>query len=117
MKVTVHGLKNCDTCRKAVKWLDNANREYAFVDVRQSPPTSAVLKSALATVGVDKLVNKRSTTWRSLSESERALATDGQALSLLEAHPTLMKRPLLVVDTAVTVGFDPADPVWQSVNR
>ncbi len=83
----LYGLKTCDTCRKALKSLEEAD----FVDVRADGVPDAVLEAALGTFG-EALVNTRSTTWRGLSEAERA----NDPLALLKAHPTLMKRPLIV---------------------
>lgn len=87
-EMILYGLKTCDTCRKALKSLPEAE----FVDVRADGMPEGVLEMALAQFGT-ALVNARSTTWRGLSEEQR-----GQApLDLLRAHPTLMKRPLIVV--------------------
>lgn len=82
----VYGLKTCDTCRKALKSLDNAE----FRDLRADGLPADVAQAAHAKFGAD-LVNRRSTTWRQLSEAERA--RDPRAL--LADHPTLMKRPLI----------------------
>ena len=82
----VYGLKNCDTCRKALKSLTDAQLR----DVRADGVPADVLKSAYDSFGA-ALVNTRSTTWRGLSEAERA----GDPLALLTTHPTLMKRPLI----------------------
>ncbi|MEO1380671.1 MAG: ArsC/Spx/MgsR family protein, partial [Pseudomonadota bacterium] len=76
------GLKSCDTCRKARKALPDAE----FVDVREQGVPAAVLEAALDVFG-DALINTRSTTWRALSDEDRALAS----LALLQAHPTVMK--------------------------
>lgn len=85
--MTLYGLKTCDTCRKALKALNGVD----FVDVRADGVPDEVLALAHATFG-DRLVNKASTTWRGLSEAERAR----DPLELLRAHPSLMKRPLIV---------------------
>ena len=82
----LYGLKNCDTCRKALKSLSDAR----LCDVRTDGIAENVLKSAYAQFGYD-LVNTRSTTWRGLDEAERAR----DPLELLAAHPALMKRPLI----------------------
>ncbi|MGH1355548.1 MAG: ArsC/Spx/MgsR family protein [Thalassovita sp.] len=82
----IYGLKNCDTCRKALKALNNAE----LVDVRQTPLSAEFLAEAQQKFA-EKLVNTRSTTWRGLSEQERARP----ALELLTEHPALMKRPLI----------------------
>ena len=93
----IYGLKNCDTCRAARKALPEAE----FVDVRESGVPAEMMEAALAQFG-DKLVNTRSTTWRGLSEEERA----GAPLDLLAAHPALMKRPLIVSDGEMHLGWD-----------
>lgn len=85
--MTLYGLKTCDTCRKALKALNGVD----FVDVRADGVPADVLALAHATFG-DRLVNKASTTWRGLSEDARARGP----LELLRAHPSLMKRPLIV---------------------
>ncbi|PSL21793.1 ArsC/Spx/MgsR family protein [Shimia abyssi] len=90
------GLKNCDTCRKALKVLNDVD----FLDVRADGVPPQVLEQAYATFG-DALVNSRSTTWRGLSESERARP----ALELLNEHPTLMKRPLIERDGVLYLGW------------
>jgi arsenate reductase len=83
----LYGLKTCDTCRKALKSIADAE----FVDVRADGVPQEVLAQALETFGAD-LVNTRSTTWRGLDAETRALP----AADLLRMHPTLMKRPLIV---------------------
>lgn len=82
----LYGLKNCDTCRKALKSLEG----YDLVDVRQEPLSAELLIAAHAQFG-EKLLNTRSTTWRGLPETERARPP----LDLLRDHPALMKRPLI----------------------
>ncbi len=91
------GLKTCDTCRKALKALPEAR----LVDVRGDGVPADTLERAHSEFG-DKLVNTRSTTWRGLSEEERARP----ALELLRAHPALMKRPLIEKDGALFLGWD-----------
>ena len=93
MSLTLYGLKNCDTCKKALAALG----EVSFVDIRAEADLTKKVPEWLAAAGPDTLVNKRSTTWRRLSEDERA--ADPQAL--LIANPTLIKRP--VIETAGTV--------------
>lgn len=93
----LYGLKNCDTCRKAYKALPGA----AFVDLRADGVPSELMAAAYARFG-DKLVNTRSTTWRGLSESDRARP----ALDLLADHPALMKRPLIVDADDMWLGWD-----------
>ncbi|WP_415403657.1 arsenate reductase family protein [Tateyamaria sp. SN3-11] len=92
----MYGLKTCDTCRKAIKALPQAR----FVDVRAEGVPADVMEAARAAFG-DALVNTRSTTWRGLSEAERG----GEPAALLAAHPTLMKRPLIVDGATMHLGW------------
>ncbi|WP_420586668.1 ArsC/Spx/MgsR family protein [Ruegeria sp.] len=92
----LYGLKNCDTCRKALKSLPNAE----FVDVRADGVPDSVMQQALDAFG-GALLNTRSTTWRGLDEAERARPS----LDLLADHPTLMKRPLIEHDGALYLGW------------
>ncbi|MGR3272269.1 arsenate reductase [Thalassococcus profundi] len=94
----LYGLKTCDTCRKARKALPDAD----FVDVRDDGVPEEILKRALGRFG-PALVNTRSTTWRDLSEAERA----NDPLAQLQTHPTLMKRPLLVAGDTMYLGWTP----------
>lgn len=93
----IYGLQTCDTCRKAQRALPAAG----FVDVRAEGLPETVRDAALATFG-DRLLNTRSTTWRGLSEAERAQAPE----ALLAAHPTVMKRPLIVDGDRMVLGWD-----------
>lgn len=92
----IYGLKTCDTCRKAIKALPGAR----FVDVRVDGVPNNVMTRALDAFG-DALVNTRSATWRGLSDAERGHAPQ----ELLAAHPALMKRPLIVDDDALYLGW------------
>lgn len=92
----LYGLKNCDTCRKALKLLPDAE----LVDVRADGISDGVLQKALEQFG-DALLNTRSTTWRGLSEEERQITP----LELLKAHPALMKRPLIEHEGALKLGW------------
>ncbi|SPF78388.1 ArsC/Spx/MgsR family protein [Pseudoprimorskyibacter insulae] len=95
----LYGLKTCDTCRKARKALP----EHDYVDVRDDGVPQDVLAAAYAALGAD-LLNTRSTTWRGLSEADRARP----ALDLLADHPTLMKRPLIEQDGTFYLGWTKA---------
>ena len=86
----IYSLKSCDTCRKAIKAVTAAGHALDIVDVRADGVPPSELARFLERFGED-LVNRRSTTWRGLSEVERA----GDPATLLQAHPTLMKRPVI----------------------
>jgi len=95
----IYGLKNCDTCRKAIKALPDAQ----LVDVRKDGVPADLLARAHAQFGA-ALVNTRSTTWRGLDEAERG----ADPLELLAAHPALMKRPLIAVGEDLFLGWNDA---------
>lgn len=94
----IYGLKTCDTCRKAIKSLPDAE----FIDVRSVGIPTQVLEDAYLALG-EKLLNTRSTTWRELSQDERKRP----ALALLRDHPTLMKRPLIQTSGQFYLGWTP----------
>ena len=101
----VYGLKNCDTCKKAIKALEAAGKEFFVTDVRADGVPSDLLAAWVLALGSDALVNRRSTTWRGLSDAEKAGAEGEGATALMAQHPTLMKRPVIVADGAVHVGW------------
>jgi len=106
--LTVYGIKQCDTVRKALKWLDQRGVEYQFQDFRIDGLPTALLQSWLDSDFSDRLVNRRSTTWRQLSEEQRG--SEGDALlKLLLQFPTLIKRPVFVTDQIVAIGFNPKE--------
>ncbi len=106
--IKLWGLKNCDSCRKALKALQAENQDVELNDVREHPPGSTRLNKWLREFGADKLVNRRSTTWRTLSEAERALDNNKAVVALLETHPALMKRPLIESGKQLHLGFNDA---------
>ena len=106
--LTVYGIKQCDTVRKALKWLDQQGIEHCFHDFRTDGLTAELLQTWLDSDFADKLVNRRSTTWRQLSEAQRQ--SEGEALlNLLLQFPTLIKRPVFVQEQIVAIGFNPKE--------
>jgi len=105
--VVVYGLPNCDTCRKARRWLERKGIDYHFVDYRAEPVRSDTLRHwANELGGWDALVNRASSTWRQLPEARRSPGSAAEWIVLLRDHPALIKRPVLVTaDGAVSVGF------------
>lgn len=107
MTATIYGLKNCDTCRKALKWLARFDIPHVFVDYRDAKPTPDTLVAwAGALGGFAAMVNKSSTTWRQLPDNRKAAASDAEWKLLLREYPQLIRRPLVVTeDGVVTQGF------------
>lgn len=99
------GLKNCDTCRKALKALQTAGRAPDFHDVRVDGVTKAYLSKWAKAAGWETLLNTRSTTWRGLSDKEKSGVDEKKAIALMEAHPTLIQRPVIEADGKITVGW------------
>lgn len=97
----IYGLKNCDTCRRALKALLAAGHDAELVDVREGGINAEELERLYMVFGQD-LVNRRSTTWRKLSEEERG----GKPVALMLAHPSLMKRPVILEEGGLlTLGW------------
>lgn len=105
MPLTVYGLKNCDTCRKALKDLEKAGLEFRFVDVRDEADRVRKVPAWIDAVGAAGLINTRSTTWRNLSAEDKLIAEDDPA-GLLISHPTLIKRPVIERAGGVTIGWN-----------
>lgn len=101
MSLTLFGLKNCDTCKKALKTLEAAGKSVTFVDIRADADLQNLVPKWLSSAGADVLINRRSTTWRSLSDEARE--TDPEAL--LVGNPTLIKRPVIEAEQVVYVGW------------
>ena len=99
------GLKNCDTCRKAKKWLETEGFDYVFHDVRADGLTSEDLTKWSEKLGWEALLNKRGTTWRGLDEETKSNVDESKAIALMVEHPTLMKRPVFVSGETVILGF------------
>ncbi len=103
----LYGIKNCDTVKKAIKQLDSDNVAYEFVDLKTTKLSVELLTDWL-TQCPDKLVNKRSTTYRQIKEEWLSVEDNLSAqITLIQANPTLIKRPVIVLDNGeIIVGFD-----------
>ncbi|TQV83429.1 arsenate reductase [Denitrobaculum tricleocarpae] len=106
--ITVYGIKNCDTCRNALKALKAQGREHSFHDLRADGLSEAEVTRWLQSAGWEKLLNRRGTTWRKLPEAEREDLDEGKVKRLMLEQPTLIKRPVFEVSGEVVVGFDAA---------
>ena len=105
----IYGIRNCDTCRSTLKWLETRNVPYTFHDFRVDGLDEGLLKDWLASLHAPYLLNKRSTTWRQLSGPEKE-AAEINPLPLLLTHPTLIKRPVITDgSTILDIGFSPSN--------
>ncbi|MEE2691131.1 MAG: ArsC/Spx/MgsR family protein [Pseudomonadota bacterium] len=93
--IILYGLKTCDTCRKAVGDLKAAKKSVVFHDVRDEGVTKKQLEAWAGAVGWEKLLNKASTTWRSLPDADKADVGKAKAIRLMADNPTLIKRPVI----------------------
>ena len=111
-ELNVYGIRSCDTCRKACKWLEEQGIEYRWVDLREQLQTRATLRCWLDSVGAERLVNRRSITWRGLDEQQRPAPDSPDLPSLLRKHPTLIKRPVFERSGEIRAGFDEDARRW-----
>jgi len=105
MTLTVHHLKSCDTCRKAIKALQAAGLDLNLNDVRADGIEKSLLEELVATHGWEVVLNRRSTTWRGLLDSDKSDITDHKAVALMMTHPTLIKRPVIESNNKTTIGW------------
>jgi len=103
--IVIYGLKNCDTCRKAVKLVEARGKACRFHDLRSDGLPDGRLSAWLEEVGWESLLNRRSTTWRGLPESDKADLDARKAARLLSSHPTLIKRPVIEAGGGLLVGL------------
>ena len=115
MSVTLYGISNCDTVKKARAWLDGQAVPYQFHDFRKAGVPQDRLADWSRAVGWEKLVNRQGTTWRKLDAAQQAeVRDDASARALMLAQPSVIKRPVVEwAGGATTVGFDAA--AWQSL--
>ncbi len=106
---TLYGITSCDTVKKARRWLDAHGVDYRYHDLRGEGLTRDDIVRWCREVDWDQLLNRRSTTWRGLSEEEKGVLNADQAISLMLVQPTLIKRPVLEHAGGVMVGFREAD--------
>lgn len=107
--IKLYGIKNCDTVKKSRRWLEDHGIEYQFHDFRQDGLDKKQLSGWVEQLGWEAVVNKRSTTWRNLSDKDKEITTNAQAVKLLAANPTLIKRPVLEKNKILLIGFKEAD--------
>lgn len=108
--MTLYGIPNCTTVKKARAWLAEHGHDVPFHDFRKQGVDAAWLKNVAMQTGWQALLNTRGTTWRTLSDAERASAREETgALALMRAHPSLIKRPVFERDGTVHLGFSETD--------
>lgn len=109
MSTRIYGIKNCDTMKKALAWLDAAGIAYEFHDYKKAGIDSDTLARWTKAVGYETLINKRGTTWRKLTPEQQDIASDSVAIALMQAQTSVIRRPVVEsADGELLVGFDPA---------
>lgn len=103
--ITMYGIPNCDTIKKAKKWLEANQIEYSFHDYRKVGLDAAQLKVWATELGWETLLNKRGTTWRQQPDEVKESINEASAIELMLQHPAMIKRPLLDTGSVRKVGF------------
>jgi len=103
--LTVYTLKNCDTCKKALQWMEAEGIAFNNHDVRADGLTEEIISEIVTALGWEKALNRRSTTWRNLDEAQKTDVDNAKAIALIGEHPTLMKRPVFVGGNETVAGF------------
>jgi arsenate reductase len=107
--VTLYGIRNCDTMRKAIAWCDERNVAYTFHDYKKQGVPRDRLVAWCRVLGWKTLVNSRGPTFRKLAPEQQQISTQSQAVALMLAFPSLIRRPVVETDGGqLLVGFDPA---------
>lgn len=109
MPLTLYGIKNCDTMKKAFAWLDAHKVKYAFHDYKKDGADAAVLDAAIDAHGWEQVINRKGTTWRALPEKTRESMTKVSARKAALENPSLIKRPLAVSGKTIVLGFNAED--------
>ncbi|RPA55427.1 ArsC family reductase [Shewanella vesiculosa] len=107
--MTLYGIKNCDTVRKARKWLEAEKIDYTFHDFREDGLSETTVAQLANIAGWETLFNKRSTSFRGLTDAEKTDICQDKAIALMVQYPTLVKRPVLVNDDKILIGFNVAE--------
>jgi arsenate reductase len=107
--MVLYGIKNCDTVKKARRWLDANDVAFSFHDFRADGLEQSTIEAWLKSVSWEVLLNKRGTTWRKLEDPRKDSLTQEIAVELMLANPTLIKRPVVTTQNDCLVGFKEAD--------
>jgi len=107
--LTLYGIKNCDTVKKARKWLEGAGIEYRFHDYRTDGIDAELLSGFAVNLGWENLLNTRGTTWRKLDDADKQGVDEAKAIDLMVANDALVKRPVWQKDGEFQLGFTAKD--------
>ena len=107
MTITIYGIKNCDTMKKAFAWLDKAGVDYVFHDYKKDGIDRTSLEAWSKQVGWETLLNRAGTTFRKLPDKDKEGLTAARAIKLMAEQPSMIKRPVLDLGKTLLVGFKP----------
>jgi Spx/MgsR family transcriptional regulator len=107
MPVTMYGIRNCDTIKKARAWLDARGVDYAFYDYKASGIDRARLEGWCKELGWESLLNRSGTTFRKLPDADKKVSDARKAVALMLAQPSMIRRPVLEAHGRLLVGFSP----------
>ena len=107
MSITLYGIPNCDTVKKARVWLDRAGIAYAFHDYKKAGADPARLAQWCNALGWETVLNRAGTTFKKLPDADKAGLDQAKAIKLMLAHPSMIKRPVVVHPRGLLVGFKP----------
>lgn len=109
MQITLYGIRNCDTVKKARAWLDGRCIAYAFHDYKTAGIEQSRLEQWCAELGWERVLNRAGTTFRKLSDADKAGLDEARAIRLMMEQPSLIKRPLLDLGKRRMIGFKPEE--------
>lgn len=107
--IRIYGIRNCDTMKKALAWLEAKSVAYAFHDYKKDGVPPGKLKQWAKQGGWERLANTRGPTWRKIPEARRANLTEARMLALLEENTSAIRRPIVEAGAKLLVGFDPEE--------
>ena len=110
--IQIFGIKNCDACRKAVKWMETEGFKYKFNDLRFDELKMSIINNWIQNIGVETLLNRRSTTWRSVPNKIKENLDDQRTAQLMKEFPTLIKRPVFKIGSKFCVGYTQTSKVF-----
>ncbi|NKJ01948.1 arsenate reductase [Novosphingobium sp. SG707] len=115
MTITLYGIPNCDTVKKARKWLEGNGVSYAFHDYKKAGADKDKLTNWIIEAGLDKILNRAGTTFKKLPEEIRAMVDENLAVSLMVENPSMIKRPIVEYKGGLLVGFKASE--WETALR
>jgi Spx/MgsR family transcriptional regulator len=107
MSITLYGIPNCDTIKKARRWLDAEKIEYQFHNFRKDGVHHELVQDFCQALGWEKVLNKRGTTYRQLTQEQKESIDETTVVALLVEYPAMIKRPVLSIDGTFNLGFSP----------